>query len=179
MFKRVSDKVFGVLNDFDLAYCAEYSEQPSSKHCTGTTPFIAYRLLSSKPKGGHVSRYDLESVFYVLLIICCHYEGLGRSIYWEERPYIKWFTESVDVVAALKGTLILFDSGYLPIQPYFEDFRTWLDEICTVFRRGHVDFLVNGGEKDYNFATLGGKISYAKLKEVMCSFQGTPLVQRW
>ncbi|KIK54085.1 hypothetical protein GYMLUDRAFT_49028 [Collybiopsis luxurians FD-317 M1] len=181
MFKRVGDKVFGVLNDFDLAFCPEYSEQPSSKHRTGTTPFMAYDLLDNDWKRGHMYRHDLESIFYVLLIVCCHYEEFGRPLPSEERPYLDWFTESATTVSKSKFKFVASPpTGPLPIQPLFEDFRDWLEDSLSQFQAGFVSKPQRRKPQDqYDWATLGGNVTYKEMNKILCLFQGTPLVRRW
>ncbi|KIK58604.1 hypothetical protein GYMLUDRAFT_45212 [Collybiopsis luxurians FD-317 M1] len=179
MFKRdTKGNVLGVLNDFDLASCPGHLDQPSSKHRTGTKPFMAYDLLTTNWERGHMYRHDLESLFYVLLIICCHYENFSTSI--SKPPYLKWFTDPVGVVATMKSDFLLLGARVsLPIQPFFEDIRHWLNHYRSVLKSGFVDFLNNGDQEDYDLKTFGGKTTYKVLNGYLCSFQGAPLVRRW
>ncbi|KIK58613.1 hypothetical protein GYMLUDRAFT_45217 [Collybiopsis luxurians FD-317 M1] len=179
MFKRdTKGNVLGVLNDFDLASCPGQSDQPSSKHRTGTKPFMAYDLLKSSWLRGHMYRHDLESLFYVLLIICCHYENFKTSI--SKPPYLKWFTDPVDVVASMKFEFFFDSDESLPIQPFFENFRVWLDQARYQFRQGYSS-RPGGGQilLDYVWPTLAGFVSYKNMNRIMCSFQDSPLVRRW
>ncbi|KAJ7681464.1 hypothetical protein B0H14DRAFT_2299561, partial [Mycena olivaceomarginata] len=65
MFQRIDGKLYGVLNDFDLAAFHDGSVPSTSKQRTGTKPFMARDLLDHPPPR-HLYRHDLESFLYVL-----------------------------------------------------------------------------------------------------------------
>lgn len=69
MVPRTSGKAYGILNDFDLARIQGFSKMSSQR--TGTQPFMAIDLLSPSEREDemqtHLPRFDLESLFYVLL----------------------------------------------------------------------------------------------------------------
>ena len=65
MLRKENGNVYAVLNDLDLAVDADVQRQ-SSKHRTGTKPFMAIDLLGGEPTV-HMYRHDLESLFSVLL----------------------------------------------------------------------------------------------------------------
>ena len=67
MVRKEGDEVFTVLNDFDLAVSVDIKSM-SSKHRTGTKPFVAIDLLGPDPTV-HMYCHDLESMFYVLVWI--------------------------------------------------------------------------------------------------------------
>ncbi|KAF5349062.1 hypothetical protein D9757_012207 [Collybiopsis confluens] len=74
MYRREGDNVYGVLNDFDLSSFRTHMDKgPTSKHRTGTKPFMAYGLLRTDRDKVHRYRHDLESLFYIILILSCHY----------------------------------------------------------------------------------------------------------
>jgi Fungal protein kinase len=71
----------GVLNDYDLAHMKGRS-RPSGIERTGTVPFMALDLLAEGATKGHIERlyrHDCESFAWVLLRICCGYDG-GKEI---------------------------------------------------------------------------------------------------
>ncbi|KAK0460331.1 hypothetical protein IW261DRAFT_296014 [Armillaria novae-zelandiae] len=69
--KRPSDnKVYGVLNDFDISFS---QTEAASLHRTGTLPYMAHDLLGQSDIG-HLYRHDVETLYYVLLMLCCRYE---------------------------------------------------------------------------------------------------------
>ncbi|KAJ7795014.1 hypothetical protein B0H14DRAFT_116794 [Mycena olivaceomarginata] len=63
MFQRIDGKLYGVLNDFDLAAFHDGSVPSTSKQRTGTKPFMARDLLEHPPPR-HLYRHDLESFLY-------------------------------------------------------------------------------------------------------------------
>jgi serine/threonine protein kinase len=71
MYRKKDGKVFGVLNDYDLAIFKS-NNAPSSKTRTGTKPFMAIDLLGN-PDDVHCYRHDLESMFYVIVYVTSRY----------------------------------------------------------------------------------------------------------
>ncbi|KAJ3912993.1 hypothetical protein F5877DRAFT_53161, partial [Lentinula edodes] len=63
-------KKYGVLNDWDLAISLDKQEKtPTLHYRTGTRPYMALEQHSCKWKGLHRYRYDLESLFYAILLV--------------------------------------------------------------------------------------------------------------
>jgi Fungal protein kinase len=72
----------GVLNDSDLSYWAG-NERHLGNERPGTLPFLALDLLADKAIDGPIARlyrHDAKSFAWVLLWICCRYEG-GHEIH--------------------------------------------------------------------------------------------------
>ena len=95
----VIEKVCGVLTDFDLASWTDDLKKDhtkTSQQRTRTPPFMAHDLLDGSD-ALHLYRHDLESLFYVMLILATHYEiqhpteegegGLRMRQGLEELPY--------------------------------------------------------------------------------------------
>lgn len=98
MFLRSSDRVIGVLNDWDLSASEAQSSPPTVLHRTGTAAFMALNLLDS-PDGSipHLYCYDLESFAWIL--VWCAYVLLfnGKQVIYNERPKrIQKWTEDED-----------------------------------------------------------------------------------
>ena len=82
----VEEKVCGVLTDFDLASWTNTLNQDytkTSQQRTGTPPpHITHGLLDGSD-GLHLYRHDLESLFYIMLILATHYKvrapGEGKN----------------------------------------------------------------------------------------------------
>ncbi|KAF8904622.1 hypothetical protein CPB85DRAFT_1316785 [Mucidula mucida] len=67
--------VFGVPNDLDLASLLSELESGTSLRRTGTPPFMALDLQNPhKLQVRHLYRHDLESLFYVLLMLVCRHD---------------------------------------------------------------------------------------------------------
>ncbi|KAF8800096.1 hypothetical protein BYT27DRAFT_7175755 [Phlegmacium glaucopus] len=122
MYREKDGKIFGVLNDYDLAIFKS-NNAPSSKTRIGTKPFMAVDLLGN-PADADVHRYrhDLESMFYVIVYVTSRYHE-GHEIvnpplqHWEE------FGES-----ALKAEKKAFLSDPPPPStPLFDNFHIWIN----------------------------------------------------
>lgn len=87
MFIRRDDRVFGVLNDWDLAGPEVRTSPPTASHRMGTAAYMALNLLDS-PDGSvpHLYCYDLESFAWIL--IWCAYVLLfnGKEVAHNKRP---------------------------------------------------------------------------------------------
>ncbi|KAF8268028.1 hypothetical protein EI94DRAFT_1429895, partial [Lactarius quietus] len=77
MLRKEGNNVYAVLNDLDLAVHVDAQGQ-SSKHCTGTKPFMVIAFLCHDPTI-HLYRHDLKSLFYVLVWITTRYHN-GKEI---------------------------------------------------------------------------------------------------
>ncbi|KAG7447144.1 uncharacterized protein BT62DRAFT_844081, partial [Guyanagaster necrorhizus] len=82
MWRRTVDgHLRGVLNDFDLS-AYRHETGPSSRQRTGTLPYMAFELLINDENGHppkHLYRHDVESIFYVILLLCCRYEVVANQ----------------------------------------------------------------------------------------------------
>ncbi|KAF8914736.1 hypothetical protein CPB85DRAFT_1204418, partial [Mucidula mucida] len=78
MWHRCRGRICGVLNDFDLSSFRD-NTAPSSKQRTGTHPYMARELhQGAKISIRHLYRHDLESFFYVLLLLTGAYKLLDE-----------------------------------------------------------------------------------------------------
>ncbi|KAF5364524.1 hypothetical protein D9757_011323 [Collybiopsis confluens] len=180
LFRRVGGKVYGVLNDFDLSSFLPLRDEPSSQWRTGTKPYMAYDLLTNW-REGPLYRHDLESLFYIMLILCCHYESPDKALPFKDWPYHGWFTSDDATVGEKKSHFILTQSAF-PLQSHFERFRKWLDDISRCFSVGYIQRqLRRRGDplKDAEQQTLLGNVTYEKMNEIMHSFDGEQLEKRW
>ena len=188
----VEEKVCGVLTDFDLSSWTEDLNEDYSKTSqqrTGTPPFMAYGLLRGLD-ALHMYRHDLESLFYIMLILATHYEirlpteeeegGLRMRQGLKKLPYQTWFDQpSYETLASSKHSF-LSDAGGLNLSPAFKDFRNWLWHIHRSFEEGinakriHKNELLawemrQGDESENEAApgfddeTLGGHVDYSSL----------------
>ena len=196
----VEEKVCGVLTDFDLASWTEDLKEDYSKTSqqrTGTPPFMAYGLLNGSD-ALHLYRHDLESLFYIMVILATHYEirlpteeegGLRMRRGLEELPYQIWFDQpSYRTLAGLKY-IFLSNSGHLNLSPDFEDFRGWLRGLHRSFMKGiatnvnHQAQLTDlqecqgdgSGEEaapGFDDETLGGHVNYSALIDPVRRLKG-------
>jgi hypothetical protein len=110
----------GVLNDYDLAHLNGRRVPSGAKH-TGTMPFMALDLLVDEAWGGKTTRlyrHDCESFAWVLLWICCRYNG-GKEI--SNPPLGKFITYSYEDCFCAKYS-IPYRLRYINPTPSYERF---------------------------------------------------------
>ncbi|KAJ8494299.1 hypothetical protein ONZ45_g13280 [Pleurotus djamor] len=126
MIRKKGDKLYGVLNDFDLAIMtAQANKGPSSKQRTGTRPFMAIELLEKSPPPPHIHRHDLESCFYLLLDL-----SSGHTV-------TSWATKSMEDLANAKHRAL---SRAPVLLPRFTEMTDYLRH-ARVFFNPYLDFL--------------------------------------
>ncbi|KAF5372463.1 hypothetical protein D9758_005127 [Tetrapyrgos nigripes] len=143
MFSRnkADGTVRGVLNDFDLASRLPLSSESSSRTRTGTKPYMSHELL--KPPVGkrtcHLYRHDLEALYYVILIVCSHYEDQKQGIHKITDPkrciYNSWFVGSHSSIASEKRSALAQD--HLSIQQFFTGFTDILTYLRSLLMIGY------------------------------------------
>jgi hypothetical protein len=182
------EKVYGVLADYDLAswtrsLTPDYTK--TSQQRTGTPPYMAHGLLDGSDSL-HLYRHDVESLFYIMLILATHHEiqapekekNGGVRMREGELPYRRWFDQPLyEDLASFKQTFFL-KLNDLDLSPSFKDFRGWLTDLRRSFRQGfrsredykdELDQLKrDGGSEDgttptFDDETLGGHIRYSAL----------------
>jgi len=197
----VEEKVYGVLADFDLSsWTKDMNEDYSktSQQRTGTPPFMADELLRGSDVL-HLYRHDLESLFYVMLILATHYEiqhpttkeegGLRTRQGLDELPYKLWFGEPTYKALASYKRDFFSDREPLDLSPDFEDFREWLEEVRLSFRLGihakesYEDALMalqsrrrggseGGVTRKFDYETLDGYAEYSTLIDPVRDLKG-------
>ena len=129
MLRKEGDKIYAVLNDFDLAVSADVKSM-SSKHRTGTKPFMAIDLIHPDPTV-HMYRHDLESMFYVLVWITSRFHD-GQEIV--DPPLQEWADSG-------SATLLKEKNYFLVSMPprrteRFESFGRCIISMQTIFHDG-------------------------------------------
>ena len=138
MYRRKGEEICGVLNDSDLA-TIKGDPSPSSKQRTGTKPYMAIQLLDDEGVT-HGYRHDLESLFYVILIVTSRFED-GEEI--ANPPLQAWFTVDSKTLATFKSHLIT--NFKLPtLTASYTGFIRWLKPICAAFARQNVQWAFSG-----------------------------------
>ena len=199
MYRIVDGKVCGVLTDFDLSsWTADLKNDytKTSQQRTGTPPFMAYELLDESDVI-HLYRHDLESLFYIMLILATHYDiqppteeedgGLRMRQSYNELPYEIWFGQpSYETLSALKHAFFSKRRS-LDLSPDFEDFRDWLEDLRLSFRLGinaketHEIYSTalrqrqgdrSGVAPEFDDETLGGHVNYSALIDPVCRLNG-------
>jgi len=197
----VEEKVYGVLTDFDLSSWTKDMKEDYSKTSqqrTGTPPFMAYELLDGSDDL-HLYRHDLESLFYVMLILATHYEiqhpttreegGLRMRQGLEELPYEMWFGQPTYKALAHYKRGFFSNLQDLDLSPAFKDLHDWLWDLRLSFRQGirvrdiHEESAAlrrhQGGVSkkeavpEFDYETLGGHVDYSAFIDPVRKLQGT------
>lgn len=171
MLRREGDKVYGVLNDMDLAVSVGVTSASSKQH-TGTKPFMAIDLLRPDPPVP-MYRYDLESMFYVLVWITSRFNNGDEII---EPPLQEWADLGSVAVVGEKYRFIMSLPSRRTGQ--FESFGRWVVPMQTMFRDGfsswtrHLsDVSVAGPQTSshpyFEDETLGGLVTFDEFQAIL------------
>ena len=189
-------KVHGVLTDYDLAswvspLTRDYTK--TSQQRTGTPPFMAYGLLDGSDPV-HLYRHDVESIFYIILILATHYEiqapkgteGGGVRIRQGHLQFQDWF--EISNYAGLSAWKSDFFTRLkrFEVSPSFKGLRGWLRKLHRAFQDGFAAANRNqslqeaqtedSGDEDalppFDWETLGGHITYSALIQPVRGFTG-------
>src|ERR1700722_13929567 len=167
MLRKKGDKVYGILNDFDLAVYEDRT-LPSSKQRTGTRPYMAVDLLEKKASK-HMYRHDLESMIWVFLKITLDYED-GEEI--ANAPLRGWQNLGDEAMAEKKSTFLirrlpLLTKAYQPLAVWAARMREIVLDGYRAKSR-YEDFAVYQPlDEPFDDMTLGGFISFSKFKEIL------------
>ena len=180
-------KVHGVLADYDLSSLVENMKLDytrTSQQRTGTPPYMAHELLlESSPI--HLYRHDLESLFYIMLLMAARHtirtpagEAKPRVAMRESRrlPYQDWFDEPRYNMLGLCKWGLFSKTQSIEVSPDFEDFFPWLVDLQQCFENGFKlqpspnNTLVQLAWRpavqqpaEFDDETLGGFITYANI----------------
>ncbi|KAJ3935265.1 MAG: hypothetical protein NXY57DRAFT_518158 [Lentinula lateritia] len=181
----------GVLNDWDLAiWLNEWKEGSTSKFRTGTKPYMAYEQHSSEWQGPHRFRHDLESVFYVILLLVSLYSTPNEKILLHstgDHRYEKWHQPNDEYLRGQKVMIIHAGNWQTFPQPFFSGFDSWLIALQRSLRYGFSGLNMHQAvERDakrplkpgrrprkvpfFDEDTLGGNFSYEKVVMIMHQF---------
>ncbi|THV01024.1 hypothetical protein K435DRAFT_793628 [Dendrothele bispora CBS 962.96] len=179
MFRKDGDEIFGVLNDLDLSSPLTNRPSATSKHRTGTRPFMAHQLQHPTKKVTPLYRHDLESLFYVMLCLTCRYTLDGHEI--RSAPYEDWYTAPDHIVSGLKRNIVT-DPDPLdpPVTSGFSGFKQILVDIKQLLWAAH---LAEGNAfadpERFDKETAGGAITYKKFLNILKQFDGKELTVRY
>ena len=190
MCRFIKGKVYGVLTDYDLSSWRKELETGyarTSQQRTGTPPYMPLELLMG-PSATHLYRHDIESLFYIMLLMCGRHtfgnakdgdsKEAKRQVVMREGklPYQKWFdTQDCDTLGSLKLTFFQYTRP-IDLSPPFECFRGWLRKLRYLFTNGFILKVMDSNQKDqagssasgldpFDDETLGGKVTYSSFIE--------------
>ena len=196
MYRMIMGKVHGVLMDYDLASWVSPLTQDHTKPSrepTGTPPFMAHGLLDGT-NPVHLYRHDVESLFYIILIIATRYEiqapnGTEDGGVWireGDLPFQHWFGMfDYDTLSALKSNFFARLKAF-DVSPSFTGLCGWLRKLQRAFYRGfwaeneyrslredQMEELSDEGTlPPFDEETLGGHLTYSTLIQPVRGFTG-------
>ncbi|KAJ3803456.1 hypothetical protein F5876DRAFT_54391, partial [Lentinula aff. lateritia] len=200
MVREKDSQKYGVLNDWDLAiWLNTQNEVSTSKFRTGTKLYMAHEQHSSEWQGPHRFRHDLESVFYVILLLVSLSSSPTEKVRFPstgDHHYEKWH-EQDDGYLDGKKLKIVHTAGYWQPspQPFFSGFTSWLIALQRSLLYGFIGLNmhktmeieaqqareINEEPMEVPFfddETLGGHFSFEKVVSVMHRFREEELNTR-
>ncbi|KAF8824705.1 hypothetical protein HHX47_DHR7000313 [Lentinula edodes] len=191
MVREKNGQKYGVLNDWDLAsWLNTQNEVSTSKFRMGTKPYMAHEQHSSDWQGPHRFRHDLESVFYVILLLVSLYSSPAEKVRFPstgDHRYEKWHKEDDSFLDGRKSKIINGGNWQPFPQPFFSGFTLWLAALQENLRRGIFNlenhkYAVLAASRPlkpgrrprkvpfFDEDTLGGNFSYEKVVMIMHQF---------
>ncbi|KIK51527.1 hypothetical protein GYMLUDRAFT_251970 [Collybiopsis luxurians FD-317 M1] len=163
MVRRIDGKVYGVLNDFDLS-----SRVDGPNKCDlQVSPLLSARcriLILYHPLHRIAGRYKLPRILA------------------SEREYSKWFRGHEDDVCCRKSDFLREKADDIAVKPFFQGFKPWLVGIFQCFKLGYAARNAKDPPSqfdDFDEETMDDKVTYEKMRNLMCSFEGEPQKARW
>ncbi|KAJ3901621.1 hypothetical protein F5879DRAFT_1003770 [Lentinula edodes] len=188
---RVKDgKKYGVLNDWDLAiWLDERDVISTSQFRTGTRPYMAHEQHSPDWEGPHRYRHDMESLFYVILLLATLFSNPSEKDHEHSKkrqPYTKWFTQGDDFLLDKKISIIFIILWRPNLTQFFHGFLQWLGRLQQCLYDGftaYTGFVKRQTDNPhqvlhFNDDTLGGHFSYDRLVWIMHQFSEETLETR-
>ncbi|SJL08495.1 uncharacterized protein ARMOST_11859 [Armillaria ostoyae] len=189
MWRRTVDGhlLCGVLNDFDL-------ESSFRDERTGTLPYMAYELLINGDNGQppkHLYRHDVESIFYLILLLCCRCELVLLLQNSSEHAIMarmkvpsrfdRWYKLNCAQLKSAKAGFLFgashtANSGFIGFQPWLDDLhQQFLDGYCA---RSSYTLRQRRGKATGAFdeETVQDQVSYSVVLDICSEFASSPLV---
>ncbi|KAJ3849331.1 hypothetical protein EV368DRAFT_47500 [Lentinula lateritia] len=187
MVRVKNGKKYGVLNDWDLAIWVDQRDGIStSQFRTGTRPYMAHEQHSPDWEGPHRYRHDMESLFYVILLLATLFSNPSEK---NDKPsktrfhYETWFTQGDDFLYDKKA-LIIFVAAWRPdLTHFFRDFFHWLKSLHDSLHNGfltldaHINRQIDTPRQipQFDHDTLNSHFSYDVLVSIMHQFSEAKL----
>ena len=188
---NVEKRVCGVLTDYDLSSWTEHLKTDNtrtSQHRTGTPPYMAIELLNGT-NPTHLYRHDIESLFYVMLVMCCRNAfGYAKddAAVLLHRPFEEWFGEQNYRTLANAKAMFFLGTMTFKLPSTFRDFYPWLSDVQLQFSAGfrekhnynyEQEMVKRGGSSacrvsHFDGETLGGHIHYSSFIEPVRRLKG-------
>jgi hypothetical protein len=182
-WKKADKTICGVLSDYDLTVKLDRKyDGPSSKQRTGTRPFMARDLLEPTPRE-HFYRHDLESLFYVIVVLMFRFQD--KTLKREDEKFdsfpalLNWFT--LGPAALLEKKESFFQRDLPEASPAFERLYGPILKMRDMFadayqaRQRHKTATFtqskNSVKPSFDESTLGGNLNFDKFQAILDSVQ--------
>ncbi|KAJ3999717.1 hypothetical protein F5050DRAFT_852221 [Lentinula boryana] len=191
MVHEKNGKIYGVLNDWDLAiWLNNERDGPTSLFRTGTKPYMAHEQQSVNWEGPHRYRHNMESIFYMMFLFVCLYSKPNEKVSHIEAnnyEYEVWHRSDDCFLHLTKSTVVntaLFDP---PVTPFFIGFFLWLTELQDHLFMGFSSLRIHikqaakqkASHSDkllpFDKETLGGHFSYKQIAMILHIFNNEQL----
>ncbi|KAJ3511831.1 hypothetical protein NMY22_g15527 [Coprinellus aureogranulatus] len=169
------DKVHGVVIDWDMAK-GQNDNTSLAQHRTGTgTPFMAIDLLYDKP-WGHLYRYDLESLFYILVWAAINYDLKKGVKSGKVHTAVKdWISNDMKQNGRAKNVFLNpglsdYEDVFKAIRPEFNAIKSELIEPLYNLFSEAMDSrtaAARRNELDYDYETCGGLLTFEKFMKAI------------
>ncbi|KAJ3992312.1 hypothetical protein F5050DRAFT_1858188, partial [Lentinula boryana] len=181
MVREKNGEKFGVLNDWDLAvWVNDLRDGPTSKFRTG---YMAHEQHFMGWKGPHRYRHDMESMFYIILLLTCLCSSPSEKLPTPPKTdysYETWHKEGNDPLRGRKTIIITADNWQPSTTTFFDGFsskrgmhRDAVKEAATGKWQRPDPALLNFDED-----TLGSRFSYEEIIWVVHVFENEDLKTR-
>ncbi|KAK7028561.1 other 1 protein kinase [Favolaschia claudopus] len=173
MYRKLSSgETHGVLNGFNLAVPTHGHSLHPCHRLETPPPLLAFDLLSSAPPTEYLYRHDLETLFYALLLISCHYED-GAQIAPHRQPFKDWH-ELNPVFRADKVNFFFEGVNEWAPTSQFRDLRRPILSLRRMFRDGIMardDFCdLENPTSTFDLTTLGGHITFDSFEDALNTY---------
>ncbi|THG96268.1 hypothetical protein EW026_g5543 [Hermanssonia centrifuga] len=178
MWEKQGDEVVFKLIDFDYATSVDDDGRPastiaSSKHRTGTLPFMAYALVKDMVNRNnplhepviHMLCHDVESLYYLsgysMTTMPNVEDSVKRAIY--RQIVSSWEDGTLHSIACMKGDFINEETIMsMSLPPQSLSLRPWLLRFCGVLeaaQHNRATHRKSGSSKPFDLETMGGILS--------------------
>ena len=174
MYEIRNGEPFFILNYYDLVSLEKPNGEdakPSSKHRTGTLPFMSCEVLSDlgtfnrgdRPFITHILRYDFESLYWVSLWCAMAMETVDdANLKQAIRTKLSgWETGSFEDIAYRKKDVIASRQTFneLPMTPLYQQCRGWLSKWNAVLFDANIRVWRSNSVTLMDFETVDGLIT--------------------
>lgn len=200
MYEMRGSRHYFILIDFDMAIIVPSrgsTYTASSKHRTGTLPFMAFELVMDVGRASkttswrpipHVLRHDFESLFWIAVwcVLTLYLMSLPKELRGGLRETAKMFSQGdVAFIASYKLQFATwgFKNSELTLPPAAQPLGQWFDAWSRLFMHGQADMANTDAPSDIGnvsdrwgerWETAGDRLTRDTLKKVLSAAYPIP-----